>query len=83
MDDSGLNIGNLNPFRYRGYYFDNESGYYYLNSRYYSPEWGRFINAEGQLSTGSDLTGLIYLHIVEIIQSIELILMVMLGGTGL
>ena len=39
-------IGNLNPFRYRGYYYDNETGYYYLNSRYYDPETGRFINAD-------------------------------------
>lgn len=36
----------LNPFRYRGYYFDIETGLYYLNSRYYDPETGRFINAD-------------------------------------
>ncbi len=36
----------LNPFRYRGYYYDTETGYYYLQSRYYNPEWGRFINAD-------------------------------------
>ncbi len=36
----------LNPIRYRGYYYDNETGYYYLNSRYYDPECGRFINAD-------------------------------------
>ena len=35
-----------------------ESGLYYLNSRYYDPETGRFLNADGQLSTGSDLTGM-------------------------
>lgn len=35
-----------NPFRYRGYYFDNESHFYYLNSRYYDPQLGRFINAD-------------------------------------
>ena len=39
-------IARVNPFRYRGYYYDNESGLYYLNSRYYNPEWGRFINAD-------------------------------------
>ena len=44
-----------NPFRYRGYYYDSETGYYYLNSRYYSPEFGRFINADGQLN--GDLLG--------------------------
>ena len=35
-----------NPFRYRGYYYDNESGFYYLQTRYYDPEIGRFINAD-------------------------------------
>ncbi len=40
------NIGNINPFRYRGYYFDSETGFYYLNRRYYSPEIKRFINAD-------------------------------------
>ena len=35
-----------NPFRYRGYYFDSESGFYYLNSRYYDPATGRFITAD-------------------------------------
>jgi len=43
-------IGTQNPFRYRGYYYDNESGLYYLNSRYYDPQTGRFINADGQLN---------------------------------
>ena len=33
---SGYAIGDLNPFRYRGYYWDSESGLYYLNSRYYT-----------------------------------------------
>ena len=35
-----------NPFRYRGYYYDNETKLYYLNSRYYDPELGRFINID-------------------------------------
>ena len=39
-------IGNVNPFRYRGYYYDTDSGLYYLQSRYYDPEVGRFINAD-------------------------------------
>ena len=39
-------IGNLNPFRYRGYYFDTETGFYYLQTRYYDPEVGRFINMD-------------------------------------
>ena len=48
---------NLNPLRYRGYYYDSETGFYYLNSRYYDPEVGRFINADGYISTGQDITG--------------------------
>ena len=36
----------VNPFRYRGYYYDAETGLYYLQSRYYNPEWGRFLNAD-------------------------------------
>lgn len=39
-------IGNLNPFRYRGYYYDEETGLYYLKSRYYDPEVGRFITID-------------------------------------
>ena len=39
-------IGNVNPIRYRGYYYDTDSGLYYLQSRYYDPEVGRFINAD-------------------------------------
>ncbi len=42
----GWTAGNLNPFRYRGYYFDTETNLYYLNSRYYDPAMGRFINAD-------------------------------------
>ena len=45
-DYSGMNIRAINPIRYRSYYFDNETGLYYLNSRYYDPETGRFINAD-------------------------------------
>ena len=40
-------IGSLNPFRYRGYYFDIETKLYYLISRYYDPETCRFISADG------------------------------------
>ena len=39
-------LANRNPLRYRGYYYDNESGWYYLQSRYYDPTLGRFINAD-------------------------------------
>ena len=40
------NIATINPFRYRGYYFDSEIGLYYLNARYYDPEMGRFISPD-------------------------------------
>lgn len=46
-----------NPFRYRGYYRDSELGFYYLNSRYYDPAVGRFINADVLVSTGQGLLG--------------------------
>ena len=39
-------LGTLNPFRYRGYVYDEETGLYYLRSRYYNPEWARFLNAD-------------------------------------
>jgi RHS repeat-associated protein len=39
-------IAYLNPIRYRGYYYDTETGMYYLNARYYSPEWRRFISPD-------------------------------------
>ena len=45
-NEEQLRIANANPFRYRSYYYDNETGYYYLQSRYYNPEWGRFISAD-------------------------------------
>ncbi len=47
-DISNINrfIANKNPFRYRSYYYDFETGLYYLNSRYYDPEIGRFINID-------------------------------------
>ena len=40
------NFARSNPFRYRGYYLDTETGLYYVSSRYYDPEIGRFINAD-------------------------------------
>ena len=39
-------IGNLNPIRYRSYYYDTETGLYYLQTRYYDPELGRFISQD-------------------------------------
>ena len=48
-------IGNLNPFRYRGYYQDTETGLYYLMSRYYDAVTHRFINADGYFQAGTSI----------------------------
>lgn len=50
-------VGKDNPFRYRGYYYDNASGFYKLGSRFYNAEWGCFISSD-ILIDGSDLTSL-------------------------
>ena len=50
-------MANINPLRYRGYYYDAETGFYYLQSRYYDPAACRFINADSLTSTGQDLVG--------------------------
>ena len=51
-------IGNINPLRYRGYYYDTETGLYYVSSRYYDPETCRFINADGELAgVGESIQG--------------------------
>lgn len=48
-------VGNLNPFRYRGYYQDTETGLYYLMSRYYDAVTHRFINADGYFQSGGSI----------------------------
>ena len=50
-------IGACNSLRYRGYYYDSESGLYYLNTRYYDPSICRFVNADGYVSTGQGTQG--------------------------
>ena len=50
-------IANINPIRYRGYYYDEETGFYYLQSRYYDPVTQRFLNADGLVSTGQGILG--------------------------
>ena len=52
---SGGSLAEINPLRYRGYYFDTETGFYYLQSRYYDPVVSRFINADKYASTGTGL----------------------------
>ena len=44
LSSSGT-MADINPIRYRGYYYDSETGFYYLGARYYDPEICRFINA--------------------------------------
>ena len=48
-------IGHINPYRYRGYRYDKETGLYYLQSRYYSAQWGRFINFDNYGGQVGDL----------------------------
>ena len=48
-------IANINPIRYRGYYFDAETGLYYLQSRYYDTVTKRYINPDGYVYTGQDM----------------------------
>ena len=48
-------IANLNPFRYRSYYYDSESGLYYLMSRYYDPVTHRFVNADSYFQSGDGI----------------------------
>ncbi|MBR5323081.1 MAG: hypothetical protein IKU48_06010 [Clostridia bacterium] len=48
-------IGELNPIRYRGYYYDAETGFYYCRARYYDPEICRWINPDKYVSTGQGL----------------------------
>ena len=50
-------MAGINPIRYRGYYFDTDTGLYYLKSRYYDPQIARFVNADGLTSTGQGVIG--------------------------
>ena len=50
-------VGSNQPFRYRGYVYDEETGWYYLQSRYYDPTTCRFISADVLLSTGQGVLG--------------------------
>ena len=50
-------LAEVNPLRYRGYYYDSETGFYYLQSRYYDPANRRFISADVYASTGQGFLG--------------------------
>ena len=57
LEVTGTNtdIANANPIRYRSYYYDSDTELYYLNTRYYSPDMCRFINADSYIQTGQDI----------------------------
>ena len=45
-ETTSYDVANANPIRYRGYYYDDDTGLYYCNARYYSPKWRRFISPD-------------------------------------
>ena len=55
--DNDNHIANINPYRYRSYYYDIETGLYYLKSRYYNPKWGRFISPDNAIIQKDTFTG--------------------------
>lgn len=57
VQHSSGTMAEINPLRYRGYYQDEETGFYYLQSRYYDPAICRFINADSYASTGVGYLG--------------------------
>ena len=57
LNTSDSFIGNINPFRYRGYYYDVETGLYYLQTRYYDPQAGRFLSPDSVDYIAPDLIG--------------------------
>ena len=57
ISQTASNVAAYNPFRYRGYRYDGDTRLYYLQSRYYDPAIGRFINADVYASTGQGLIG--------------------------
>ena len=56
-------LGTLNPFRYRGYVYDEETGLYYLRSRYYNPEWGKVLECRCEYCRRT-LKNIVYLLII-------------------
>ena len=60
VDNTTNKIGEKNPYRYRSYYYDTETSWYYLNSRYYNPNIGRFITMDEIEYLGATSTILSY-----------------------
>ena len=50
-------LGKDNPYRFKGYYYDEETGMYYLKSRYYQPEICRFVSADVYITTELNMNG--------------------------
>jgi RHS repeat-associated protein len=69
ISETETHIANINPFRYRSYYYDAETGLYYLQSRYYDPEVGRFINGDNEQSLLSEGLGCIGYNIFTYCQN--------------
>ena len=57
ISQTAANVAAYNPFRYRGYRYDADTGFYYLQSRYYDPAICRFINADAYNDTGNGILG--------------------------
>ena len=76
-DYSSNGLGRRNPFRFKGYYYDEELGMYYLNSRYYDPETGRMLSPDvlEVLVVNVDSTAKIYIYIVTAIPFKEKMMM--------
>ncbi len=60
--DYSEHIANLNPIRYRGYYYDTDTKLYYLQSRYYNPELGRFLNADNYTDMDNVIGGNVFAY---------------------
>jgi len=60
VSQNSNHIANINPYRYRSYYYDKETSLYYLKTRYYNPEWGRFINPDGLVNFFDQTCGNLY-----------------------
>lgn len=54
----GNELATLNPFMYKGYFYDSEIKMYYLKSRYYDPDLGRFINADAEVGSVGETMGM-------------------------
>lgn len=60
-----FDIAAFNPYRYRSYYYDVETGLYYLQSRYYDPEISRFVNSDSQINSNSTIHLNLYAYVLN------------------